>query len=170
MYTTRRIGTSIRRHDFWGCLVNRRKLLVVTGCRWIPSIKHNQCLFTQRVRKYTHLEIENLLVYNGHYFRVQGSTSGIHHWQIFHPKKEKRKRHVTVINYRELKQRRIKRRVASRDTRKHKLPVDERGYLIIKGSVSKGIFERSTSTGSEDSCLDAIKFVLLSFFTLLETT
>ena len=37
----------------------------------------------------------------------------------------------------------------------------------------EGVFERRTSTGSEDVslliCLDAIKFVLPSFFTLVET-
>ena len=41
------------------------------------------------------------------------------------------------------------------------------------GSLSKGVFERCTSTGSEDFslliCLYAIKFVLPSFFTLVET-
>ena len=41
------------------------------------------------------------------------------------------------------------------------------------GSLSKDVFERRTSTGSEDFslliCLDDIKFVLLSFFTLIET-
>ena len=41
------------------------------------------------------------------------------------------------------------------------------------GSSSKGVFEWRTSTGSEDFspliCHDAIKFVLLSFFTLEET-
>ena len=41
------------------------------------------------------------------------------------------------------------------------------------GSLSRGVFERRTSTGSETSslliCLHAIKFVLLSVFTLIET-
>ena len=41
------------------------------------------------------------------------------------------------------------------------------------GNLSKGVFERCTSTWSEDFflliCLDAIKFVLLSFFKLVET-
>ena len=41
------------------------------------------------------------------------------------------------------------------------------------GILSKDVFERRTSTGSEDFslliCLDDIKFVLLSFFTLIET-
>ena len=40
------------------------------------------------------------------------------------------------------------------------------------GSLSKGVFERRTSTGSKAFsfliCLDDIKFVLLSFFTLIE--
>jgi len=43
---------------------------------------------------------------------------------------------------------------------------------ILIGSLSKGVFERRASTGSEDFSvlirLDAIKFVLLSFFTLVE--
>ena len=42
----------------------------------------------------------------------------------------------------------------------------------IKGSLSKGVFERRTSTGSEVFslliCLDDIKFVFLSFFTVIE--
>ena len=41
------------------------------------------------------------------------------------------------------------------------------------GNLSKGVFERRTSTGSEDFflliCLDAIKFLLFSCFTLVET-
>ena len=41
------------------------------------------------------------------------------------------------------------------------------------GSLSKDVFERHTSTGSEAFslliCLDAIKFVLLSFFSLIKT-
>ena len=40
------------------------------------------------------------------------------------------------------------------------------------GSLSKGVFERRTSTGSEVfsllTCLDDIKFVFLSFFTVIE--
>ena len=40
-------------------------------------------------------------------------------------------------------------------------------------SLSKGVFERRKSTGSKDFsfliCLDAMKFVLVSFFTLVET-
>ena len=40
-------------------------------------------------------------------------------------------------------------------------------------SLSKGVFEPRTSTGSEDFslliCLDDIKFVLLSFFTIIVT-
>ena len=43
---------------------------------------------------------------------------------------------------------------------------------ITKGSLSKGVFERRTSTGSELfsllTCLDDIKFVFLSFFTVIE--
>ena len=42
----------------------------------------------------------------------------------------------------------------------------------ILGSLSKGVFERRTSTGSEVfsllTCLDDIKFVFLSFFTVIE--
>ena len=41
------------------------------------------------------------------------------------------------------------------------------------GNLSKGVFEGRTSTGSENFflliCLDAIKFVSLSFFTPAET-
>ena len=41
-----------------------------------------------------------------------------------------------------------------------------------KESLSKGVFERRTSTGSEAfsllTCLDDIKFVFLSFFTVIE--
>ena len=40
------------------------------------------------------------------------------------------------------------------------------------GRLSKGVFERRTSTGSEVfsllTCLDDIKFVFLSFFTVIE--
>ena len=42
-----------------------------------------------------------------------------------------------------------------------------------KGNLSKDVFERRTSTGSEPFspliCLDANKFVLLSFFSLIKT-
>ena len=42
----------------------------------------------------------------------------------------------------------------------------------LLGSLSKGVFERRTSTGSEVfsllTCLDDIKFVFLSFFTVIE--
>ena len=45
--------------------------------------------------------------------------------------------------------------------------------IIIIGNLSKDVFERRTSTGSEAFflfiCLDAIKFSLLSFFSLLKT-
>ena len=47
------------------------------------------------------------------------------------------------------------------------------GLLCIIRELNPGVFERRTSTGSEDFSLlirlDAIKFVLLNFFTLLET-
>ena len=40
------------------------------------------------------------------------------------------------------------------------------------GSLSKGVYERRTSTGSEVfsllTCLDDIKFLFLSFFTVIE--
>ena len=43
----------------------------------------------------------------------------------------------------------------------------------LQGSLSKGVFARRTSTGSKTFslliCLDDIKFVLHSFFTLIET-
>ena len=43
----------------------------------------------------------------------------------------------------------------------------------LLGSLSKDVFERRTSTGSEAFflfiCLDAIKFSLLTFFSLLKT-
>ena len=46
-------------------------------------------------------------------------------------------------------------------------------FLTIIGSLSKDIFEQQTSTGSVDFslviCLGAMQFVLLSFFTLIET-
>ena len=42
----------------------------------------------------------------------------------------------------------------------------------ILGSLSSDVFERRTSTGSEVfsllTCLDDIKFVFLSFFTVIE--
>ena len=42
----------------------------------------------------------------------------------------------------------------------------------IVGSLSSDVFERRTSTGSEVfsllTCLDDIKFVFLSFFTIIE--
>ena len=45
-------------------------------------------------------------------------------------------------------------------------------FKMIKGNLSKDIFERRTSTGSEAFflfiCLDAIKFSLLTFFSLLK--
>ena len=45
-------------------------------------------------------------------------------------------------------------------------------YLETLGSLSKDVFEGSTSTGSERFslfiCLDANKFVLLSFFSLMK--
>ena len=47
------------------------------------------------------------------------------------------------------------------------------GVQVIIGNLSKDVFERRTSTGSEAFslliCLDAIKFVLLSFFSLIKT-
>ena len=49
------------------------------------------------------------------------------------------------------------------------------GYTAsgILGNLSKDVFERRTSTGSEAFslliCLDANKFVLLSFFSLIKT-
>ena len=50
---------------------------------------------------------------------------------------------------------------------------DNRGRKDIIGSFSSDVFERRTSTGSEPfsilNCLDAIKFVLLRVFTLVET-
>ena len=46
------------------------------------------------------------------------------------------------------------------------------GRDIILGSLSSDVFERRTSTGSEVfsllTCLDDIKFVFLSFFTVME--
>ena len=46
-------------------------------------------------------------------------------------------------------------------------------YLRLKGSLSKGVFERRTSTGSEVffifKPLDATKFVFPSVFTIIET-
>ena len=47
-----------------------------------------------------------------------------------------------------------------------------RPHYDTKESLSKGVFERRTSTGSEAfsllTCLDDIKFVFLSFFTVIE--
>ena len=44
---------------------------------------------------------------------------------------------------------------------------------MLVGNLSKDVFERRTSTGSEAFflfiCLDAIKFSLLTFFSLLKT-
>ena len=44
--------------------------------------------------------------------------------------------------------------------------------LVLLGSLSSDVFERRTSTGSEVfsllTCLDDIKFVFLSFFTVIE--
>ena len=44
---------------------------------------------------------------------------------------------------------------------------------MLVGSLSNNVFERRTSTGSEAFslliCLDANKFVLLSFFSLIKT-
>ena len=47
------------------------------------------------------------------------------------------------------------------------------GVVLIIGNLSKDVFERRTSTGSEAFslfiCLDTTKFVLLSFFSLIKT-
>ena len=46
------------------------------------------------------------------------------------------------------------------------------GLLCIIRELNQGVFERRASTGSEDFSLlirlDAVKFVLLNFFTLVE--
>ena len=46
------------------------------------------------------------------------------------------------------------------------------GLLCIIRELNQGVFERRVSTGSEDFSLlirlDAVKFVLLNFFTLVE--
>ena len=46
------------------------------------------------------------------------------------------------------------------------------GLLCIIRELNQGVFERQASTGSEDFSLlirlDAVKFVLLNFFTLVE--
>ena len=44
-------------------------------------------------------------------------------------------------------------------------------FILLIGNLSKDIFERHMSTGSEafSLCLDANKLVLLSFFSLLKT-
>lgn len=46
------------------------------------------------------------------------------------------------------------------------------GLLCIIRELNQGVLERRTSTGSEDFSLlirlDAVKFVLLNFFTLVE--
>ena len=53
------------------------------------------------------------------------------------------------------------------------LPVDVRRSKTLLGSLSKDVFERRTSTGSEVFslyiCLDSNRFVLLSFFSLIKT-
>ena len=45
-------------------------------------------------------------------------------------------------------------------------------FAFLIGSLSSDVFERRTSTGSEVfsllTCLDDIKFVFLSFFTVIE--
>ena len=49
---------------------------------------------------------------------------------------------------------------------------DKLQLLSLLGSLSSDVFERRTSTGSEVfsllTCLDDIKFVFLSFFTVIE--
>ena len=49
----------------------------------------------------------------------------------------------------------------------------KRARLPLLGSLSKSVFGKRMSTGSENIflliCRDAIKFVLVSFFTLVET-
>ena len=51
--------------------------------------------------------------------------------------------------------------------------IRSRFITITAGNLSKDVFERRTSTGSEAFflfiCLDAIKFSLLNFFSLLKT-
>ena len=53
------------------------------------------------------------------------------------------------------------------------MPRHVKGEKASLVSLSKGVFEPRTSTGSEDFslliCLDDIKFVLLSFFTIIVT-
>ena len=48
----------------------------------------------------------------------------------------------------------------------------DEGVSVLLGSLSNNVFERRTSTGSEVfsllTCLDDIKFVFLSFFTIIE--
>ena len=55
--------------------------------------------------------------------------------------------------------------------KKNSLPREE--PQVILGNLSKNVFEPHTSTGSEAFslliCLDANKFVLLSFFSLIKT-
>ena len=63
------------------------------------------------------------------------------------------------------------------ETLKSKIPAITIGLVAVfvgsLGSLSNRVFERRTSTGSETFflfiCLDANKFVLLSFFPLIKT-
>ena len=56
---------------------------------------------------------------------------------------------------------------------KNRVRTGKRGFHDVSGSLSRDVFERRTSTGSELFsllvCLDANKFVLLSFFSPLKT-
>ena len=55
---------------------------------------------------------------------------------------------------------------------KHRFNLQLTRLLVTIGSLSSDVFERRTSTGSEVfsllTCLDDIKFVFLSFFTVIE--
>ena len=63
--------------------------------------------------------------------------------------------------------------VITSNTKKKKCIVQKVIIRLSIGSLSKDVFERRTSTGSESFslfiCLDANKFVLLSFFSLIKT-
>ena len=91
--------------------------------------------------------IAHSLVAFMHFFVISSLRLGQQHIGTWNP--------FVKINIRDLKQRRQRRQ-----------------WVNLLGSLSSDVFERRTSTGSEVfsllTCLDDIKFVFLSFFTIIE--
>ena len=63
--------------------------------------------------------------------------------------------------------------IINKKSGKHQFTQKDEEVWLLLGTLSKDVFERRTLTGSEAFslfiCLDANKFVLLSFFSLIKT-